>query len=263
MKNRILFFITIIGLIYLFLLYILKTLCKIRNKTFNKETALIPLYLTFPLLILFLICYYNTTYSIIYFIIMSLFGFVHFAVIFCAIHQLLCCFIKKIKPMFSLIIIVLLPFSLWLFGMIWARIIHYDYITLKYKGFQGSFTIAHLSDLHLGVIYKRGFVESVVEKVNKINPDIVVITGDLMDGRVEIENWVEPFSNVKAPVYFITGNHEHLYGKEAALEKIKNSSLRYIGNDVIDIGKINLIGVDYEYYNITDRLDKHKTFIYQ
>ena len=194
---------------------------------------------------------------------MSLFGFVHFAVIFCAIHQLLCCFIKKIKPMFSLIIIVLLPFSLWLFGMIWARIIHYDYITLKYKGFQGSFTIAHLSDLHLGVIYKRGFVESVVEKVNKINPDIVVITGDLMDGRVEIENWVEPFSNVKAPVYFITGNHEHLYGKEAALEKIKNSSLRYIGNDVIDIGKINLIGVDYEYYNITDRLDKHKTFIYQ
>ena len=140
----------------------------------------------------------------------------------------------------------------------WARIIHYDYITLKYRGFQGSFTIAHLSDLHLGVIYKRGFVESVVEKVNKINPDIVVITGDLMDETVEIENWLEPFSNVKAPVYFITGNHENLYGKEAALEKIKKSSLRYIGNDVIDIGKINLIGVDYEYYNITDRLDNIK-----
>ena len=260
MKNMFFFFIIIISLIYLALLYIIWNICKIRNKTFNKETALLPLIPTSILLSFFLLFFFisNWTYSIIYFIIMSLFAFLIYTVFFCAIHQIISCFTSKLKPIFRYGIIFVLPFSLWLFGIVWARITHYDEITLKYKGFNGSFKIAHLSDIHLGVIYKSGFVASIVEDLNKINPDIVVITGDLMDGSIAIENWLEPFSKSKAPIYFITGNHESYYGKEAALAKIKNSSLIYIGNDVIDIGKVNLIGVDYEYLNITERLENIK-----
>ena len=44
--------------------------------------------------------------------------------------------------------------------------------------------IAQISDLHIGPTIKKGYVESVVNEVNELNPDIIAITGDMVDGSV-------------------------------------------------------------------------------
>ena len=68
--------------------------------------------------------------------------------------------------------------------------------TVPIKGLDqdlSGLTIAQISDLHVGPTIKEGYVEEVVEKVNRLNPDIIAVTGDLVDGSVEyLAKHVEP-----------------------------------------------------------------------
>ncbi len=76
-------------------------------------------------------------------------------------------------------------------------------------------TLVQISDVHVGPTIKRGFVQEVVDTVNGLKPDIIALTGDLVDGSVrQLRNDVAPLSDLKAPLgyYFITGNHEYYSG---------------------------------------------------
>jgi hypothetical protein len=75
-----------------------------------------------------------------------------------------------------------------------------------------GYRIAMLSDLHIGPILGRRFVEYVVEITNRLNPDLIVITGDLVDGSVgRIGDDIAPLAKLRSRhgVYFVTGNHEY------------------------------------------------------
>ena len=62
-------------------------------------------------------------------------------------------------------------------------------------------TIAQVSDLHIGPTIKKGYVEQVVEQVNNLNPDIIAITGDLVDGSVKyLAKHVEPIKDLHANI---------------------------------------------------------------
>jgi predicted MPP superfamily phosphohydrolase len=76
-------------------------------------------------------------------------------------------------------------------------------------------TIVQITDIHVGPTIKRGFVQEVVDTVNGLNPDIIALTGDLVDGSVrQLQHDVAPLSELQAPLgyYFITGNHEYYSG---------------------------------------------------
>lgn len=76
-------------------------------------------------------------------------------------------------------------------------------------------TIVQLSDLHIGPSLNKEFMSMVVEKVNALNPDIVVITGDLIDGTPEfLKDDLTPLKNIKSKLgnYYVTGNHEYYWG---------------------------------------------------
>lgn len=76
-------------------------------------------------------------------------------------------------------------------------------------------TIAQFSDLHVGPTVQRSFVQEVVNMVNELNADIIVFTGDLVDGSVDaLSEHVEPVTQLKCKYgkYFITGNHEYYSG---------------------------------------------------
>ena len=86
-----------------------------------------------------------------------------------------------------------------------------DKLNPKHSGF----SIVQLSDLHIGKILRGDFVRDVVDKVNALKPDLVVITGDLVDGRlVELQDEVAALKDIVAAhgVYFVTGNHEYYSG---------------------------------------------------
>ncbi|UHL66199.1 metallophosphoesterase [Paralcaligenes sp. KSB-10] len=78
-----------------------------------------------------------------------------------------------------------------------------------------GFTIVQVSDLHVGPTIKRRYVSAVVHAVNELSPDIIALTGDLVDGSVaSLSEHIQPLAGLKARhgVYAVTGNHEYYSG---------------------------------------------------
>lgn len=74
--------------------------------------------------------------------------------------------------------------------------------------------VVQISDLHVGPSIRRPYVEKLVATVNDLSPDLVVITGDLVDGFVsQLADQIEPLRDLRAlhGVMFVTGNHEYFY----------------------------------------------------
>jgi len=101
------------------------------------------------------------------------------------------------------------------------------------KSLEG-FRIAQITDLHVGPTLKRSFVEGVVDQISLLNPDAIVVTGDLVDGKVEyLRHDTYPLSELYAPYgrYFVTGNHEYYSGVHRWLEEIDRLGFTVLNNE--------------------------------
>jgi len=113
-----------------------------------------------------------------------------------------------------------------------------------------GYRIAQVSDVHVSATIGRTLVESLVEHVNALEPDLVVITGDLVDGSVHgLGALVAPLSDLRARdgVYFVTGNHEYLSGVEEWLAFLPSLGIRVLRNEHVAVGGdegFDLIGID-------------------
>ena len=123
-------------------------------------------------------------------------------------------------------------------------------VVVRIKDFPFSgFTIVQLTDIHIGRTIKHDFMEKVVARVNKLQPDMVVITGDLCDLPPEkISRDLEPLQTLKAPTYFVTGNHEYFHGVEAILTKLESLGIKPLTNKSTLFGNkegsFNLVGLN-------------------
>jgi len=111
------------------------------------------------------------------------------------------------------------------------------------------FSIVQLTDVHVGRTIKRDFVEHLVRQTNQLKPDIVVITGDLVDLHIsEIEYDLHPLKEIQAPTYFILGNHEYFHGPGEALAYLRELGIKPLLNEHVLIGEgakqFNLIGLN-------------------
>lgn len=112
-------------------------------------------------------------------------------------------------------------------------------------------TIVQLSDVHIGPTIGRRFIERVVRDVNALEPDVIVITGDLVDGSVErLASAAAPLAELRSRygVFFVTGNHEYYSGVEAWCAHLTKLGLRVLRNERVSIGTarqgFELAGVD-------------------
>jgi predicted MPP superfamily phosphohydrolase len=112
-------------------------------------------------------------------------------------------------------------------------------------------TIAQITDVHIGPTIGRGFIESVVDRVNALSPDVIVITGDLVDGSVEdLREHAAPLARLKAKhgVFFVTGNHEYYSGVDDWLDELRRLGIRPLRNERVSIehegDSIDLAGID-------------------
>jgi uncharacterized protein len=97
-----------------------------------------------------------------------------------------------------------------------------------------GFTIAQISDVHIGPTIKREFLRGIVDIVNSLNVDVVAITGDLVDGSVEqLATHVEPLSLLRSRhgSYFVTGNHEYYSGAPAWIAELRRLGLHVLLNE--------------------------------
>jgi len=116
--------------------------------------------------------------------------------------------------------------------------------------FQG-FRIVQLSDMHVGPLLRRAFVEEVVAATNALEPDLVAVTGDLVDGSVEeLRDALAPMSGLRAPhgVVFSTGNHEYYMGVGPWLDHLRGLGMRVLRNERVEVSRgdaaIDVAGID-------------------
>lgn len=108
-------------------------------------------------------------------------------------------------------------------------------------------TMVQLSDLHIGLLHlNRKWLSKVLAKVNDLNPDILVITGDMVEGDIaRISEDVEVFSEIqKIPhKFFITGNHEYIHGGTIWEKKMQELGFRVLhnSNEIIEFGNAKLL----------------------
>ena len=109
-----------------------------------------------------------------------------------------------------------------------------------------GFTIVQISDLHVGPTIRRDFIGRVVDTVNRLQPDVVAITGDLVDGSVpELGAEVAPLRELapRSGSYFVTGNHEYYAGVHPWLAEVRRLGIRVLLNEhvVIERGGATLV----------------------
>jgi len=108
-----------------------------------------------------------------------------------------------------------------------------------------GYRIAVVSDIHLGPILGRGFAQKVVDTINSTQPDIVAVVGDLVDGSVKnLGPAAAPLSQLKAPSYFVTGNHEYYSGAEQWVEEVRRLGLHPLENARTELPWFDLAGVN-------------------
>jgi uncharacterized protein len=97
-----------------------------------------------------------------------------------------------------------------------------------------GFTIAQITDMHIGPTIGRDYVEAVVDVVNGLDADMVAITGDLVDGSVgQLTRHTAPLARLatRHGTYFVTGNHEYYSGAPAWVAELRRLGVRVLQNE--------------------------------
>lgn len=150
---------------------------------------------------------------------------------------------------------------LFLVWMVWGNLsiaeTHFTLSDEKVPEAFAGFKIAHLSDIH-----DRNINKALRQPLEDVKPDIIVITGDLIDSREpDIEQAVALVESLQefAPVYFVTGNHEAWSGKYKSLEEgLLEAGVTILANDSIELERdtemIRLLGVEDPSFKIGSNL---------
>ncbi len=157
---------------------------------------------------------------------------------------------EVIRPFYTIpyagIIIVIAVTILSIISVINAVGISVKEIEVPVENLEKNLTIVQLSDLHIGTIRNSNFIKKVIEKTSQLDPDIVMITGDMIDASARIHNGMfSDFNKLRAPVYFVTGNHELMEGTDKIYALFNDTKIRVLKNEVVDFDGIQIIGVEY------------------
>ncbi len=111
-----------------------------------------------------------------------------------------------------------------------------------------GFVIIQISDLHINFLKSEKWLNKIVEKTNRENPDLVVITGDLIDADLcKLNHFCDTLKKLKSRhgVFAVTGNHEFYAGVNMFTDIAKNSNITVLRNEKTTIaGAIELAGID-------------------
>jgi len=97
-----------------------------------------------------------------------------------------------------------------------------------------GFTIAQITDIHVGPTIKQRYLRAIVDRVNDLQADVVAITGDLVDGSVaQLSIHTEPLAALRARhgVFFVTGNHEYYSGAADWVTEVRRLGLTVLLNE--------------------------------
>jgi len=146
---------------------------------------------------------------------------------------------------------ILFSFAVVIYGYFEALHIRTEYVTVKTNKIPekiGRFRVVQISDVHLGLIVGKSRLKRILRQVKNASPDILVSTGDLVDGQMDdLETLTDMFQNIptKYGKFAITGNHEFYAGLDRALAFTEKAGFTILRGEGLTVSNLlNVAGVD-------------------
>jgi predicted MPP superfamily phosphohydrolase/small basic protein len=128
------------------------------------------------------------------------------------------------------------------------RLEHIKIITPKIPADMSGFKIVQISDVHIGLIVRDQRLKQIIQEVQRAEPDILVSTGDLVDGQINrLEGLADMLQDIKPEFgkFAVTGNHEYYAGITQSLAFTKKAGFTLLRGQAVNVeGIINIAGVD-------------------
>ena len=144
-------------------------------------------------------------------------------------------------------VVALITTILWLaagcYGVWKAHDIKDTTLSINSEKLTNTYRIMHLSDIHAGS-RRTAFVNKVVTQAMRQQPDIILITGDLLDSSVVDRGYLEPLSRFSCPVYLCLGNHERYVDLQSAISAIESNHVKVLRNESVTEDELEIIGID-------------------
>ncbi|MBR9701133.1 metallophosphoesterase, partial [Candidatus Woesearchaeota archaeon] len=141
----------------------------------------------------------------------------------------------------ALVMIVILSIG----AVINARNVVIKTVDLSSEKLDKELRIVSAPDLHLGPINREEYLKDRVAQINSLNPDLVLIPGDLLDGPGKLsDELLKPINEIKAQVYFTYGNHEQYVGGGIVEKLIGNTKIITLRDNATTVKGIQIIGLD-------------------
>jgi len=144
------------------------------------------------------------------------------------------------------IILVITVCALSILSIVNATQLSVKEIEVPIKHLKKDTTIVQLSDLHIGTIRNSDFLKKIVKKINQLDPDMILITGDMIDTSTRLPTTIfSVFNTVRAPIYYVTGNHEVYDGKNAIYALLHTTKIKALKNEIVEFEDIQIIGIEF------------------
>ena len=151
--------------------------------------------------------------------------------------------IAPLPPQPAGIVIAAFIAVLSLAGFVNAQLLHVERVRLAGPTRVSGRTLVQISDVHIGSRSPR-LLERIVERVNELQPDYVLITGDLIDFAGISRAELAPLGEFDAPAYFAIGNHERYVDLAAIDERLRSLGVKVLRDQAAIDGPFQFIGVD-------------------
>jgi hypothetical protein len=137
------------------------------------------------------------------------------------------------------------------YGFFAARDIHYDTLSIetgKLRGDVPPIRVVQISDVHVGMIVRGERLERILEAVRQARPDILIASGDLVDGQIDsLRGAIDLLKTIQPPLgkFAVTGNHEFYAGLDPSLAFMKASGFTVLRGESVPAGRhLSITGID-------------------
>ena len=183
--------------------------------------------------------------TIVYKVSAVLMGLVLYLFIVVIVVNLLSLIIP-VRPFYQGISVISATVIISVFGVLNSYNIKLSKLEIPVAGLEREISLIHLSDIHIGHFRGKKFLEKIVDISNRQNADLILITGDLFDGRIRLKGeTLRPLREAKAPVYFVEGNHDGYTGVNEIKDLLREKGVRVLENEVAIEGELQIIGLNH------------------
>ena len=157
----------------------------------------------------------------------------------------------RISPLYMIIISMI-----WIgFGIYKGTVIKTTPLTISDSRIIKNQKIVFISDIHADAIHNIGYIQSIVNHIKNLQPDYVIIGGDLMNtAKTRYVNAFLPFNQLNMPIYATLGNHDHMGDSGAILEVFEKTKIIPLRNQSIESGGLQIVGIDDKSYRWNKKL---------